>query len=91
MSTTMTIQCHVGGRVQGVWFRAGTREQARALGIDGYARNLPDGRVEVLARGTPEALEELRQWLRKGSPGAEVTELQCEKTDEIPESGFRTL
>ena len=62
----------VGGRVQGVWFRAGTREQARLLGLRGYAKNLADGRVEVLAVGEAQALEALAQWLESGPPQARV-------------------
>jgi len=62
----------VGGRVQGVWFRAATREQALKLGVSGYAKNLPDGRVEVLASGTDEALAALEGWLWQGPPLAKV-------------------
>ena len=58
----------VSGRVQGVWFRASTREQALALGLRGFARNLPDGRVEVLAAGDDAALDRLAAWLRQGPP-----------------------
>ncbi|MEX0729281.1 MAG: acylphosphatase [Aquisalimonadaceae bacterium] len=91
MTGRITMHCHVSGRVQGVWFRGGAREQARALGIDGYARNLPDGRVDVLARGTPEAVAALLDWLRQGPPNAEVAELQHEQVDVIPDKGFRIL
>lgn len=62
----------VSGRVQGVFFRASTRERARALGLVGYARNLPDGRVEVLAGGSEAALAELEAWLHEGPPAARV-------------------
>lgn len=91
MSERITIHCHVSGRVQGVWFRAAAREQARELGIDGYARNLQDGRVEVLARGTPDSVAALRRWLRRGPPGAEVTDLQCRESADEPDGGFRIL
>lgn len=88
----MTERCMryvVEGRVQGVWFRAGTREEALRLGLQGYARNLPDGRVEVLACGEERALENLRDWLRQGTPQARVERVQCEGLSyESPGPGF---
>ncbi len=66
----------IAGRVQGVWFRASTAREARRLGINGWAQNLDDGRVEVLATGTPAALNELAAWLRRGPPMANVHELE---------------
>ena len=68
----------VEGRVQGVCFRAGTREQALALGLAGYARNLADGRVEVLAAGDAHAIEALAQWLEDGPPQARVDAVRRE-------------
>jgi acylphosphatase len=62
----------VGGKVQGVWFRAATREQALKLDISGYAKNLPDGRVEVLASGSDDAIAALERWLWQGPPLAKV-------------------
>lgn len=62
----------VGGRVQGVFFRASTREQALRLGLRGYAKNLPGGRVEVLAEGDASALDALERWLHVGPPMAKV-------------------
>lgn len=62
----------VSGKVQGVWFRASTRDRALALGLCGHAKNLPDGTVEVLASGEPEAVEMLAEWLREGPPMARV-------------------
>ncbi|MFT3896816.1 MAG: acylphosphatase [Thermomonas sp.] len=62
----------VGGKVQGVFFRASTREQALKLGLRGYAKNLPDGRVEVLAEGDERALDALERWLHVGPPMAKV-------------------
>ncbi len=67
------IHCYVSGRVQGVWYRASTRDQALALGVSGYARNLPDGRVEVLACGEKDAVTALRDWLWEGPTYARVT------------------
>lgn len=62
----------VSGRVQGVFYRASTREQAQRLGLTGHARNLPDGRVEVVAHGSAEALDALERWLWQGPPAATV-------------------
>jgi len=62
----------VSGKVQGVCFRASTKEQARHLGLRGYVRNLDDGRVEVLAAGSDEALAALATWLWKGPPSSRV-------------------
>jgi acylphosphatase len=62
----------VSGRVQGVGFRAATVEQARRLGLLGHARNLPDGRVEVLAVGADAAVAALAAWLQAGPPLARV-------------------
>jgi len=72
MSTRQARRFVIQGRVQGVWFRAGTREQALALGLSGVARNLLDGRVEVLAEGSPDALDALERWLQRGPPLARV-------------------
>ena len=66
----------VRGRVQGVFFRASTRTQAQALGLGGYAKNLADGSVEVLACGTEDALNRLQSWLGQGPPAARVDDLR---------------
>ena len=62
----------VHGRVQGVWFRDSTRREAERLGIAGYAINLSDGNVEVLAHGSADALAVLAAWLHEGPPMARV-------------------
>ena len=80
----------VEGRVQGVFFRASTREQALALGITGHAKNLADGRVEVLASGSAEALDALEQWLWQGPPAASVTAVNREDLPERELHGFHT-
>lgn len=66
----------VAGRVQGVGFRAATQATAQRLNLRGWVRNLPDGRVEVLAAGSREALEDLERWLFQGPPGARVDGIQ---------------
>lgn len=75
MSATSATRFLVSGRVQGVFFRASTREQAQRLGLRGHARNLPDGRVEVLAAGEDAAIDALERWLRHGPPMAEVKDV----------------
>ncbi|MEG8143755.1 acylphosphatase [Xanthomonas hortorum pv. gardneri] len=62
----------VTGVVQGVWFRASTRERAVALGVRAHARNQADGSVEVIAAGTDAALNALETWLWQGPPAAKV-------------------
>ena len=62
----------VKGRVQGVWYRGSTQRKAQELGISGWAKNLADGRVEVLMCGEESALSELADWLHEGPPMAQV-------------------
>ena len=62
----------VTGKVQGVFFRQSTRREAERLGIHGSARNLPDGSVEVWAKGGGAAIDELREWLKIGPARARV-------------------
>ena len=78
MSSWIARRCLVTGRVQGVFFRASTRERALTLGVTGYARNLADGRVEVLACGDPAAVDALCEWLWEGPPMAEVAQVEVE-------------
>ncbi len=70
----MTTARHflINGRVQGVYYRLSTCERARMLGLTGWVRNLTDGRVEVLATGDEQALEELERWLWQGPERAQV-------------------
>ncbi len=85
----------VSGRVQGVFYRATTRTEALRLGLAGHARNLPDGRVEVLAIGELAAIEELAKWLWRGPPAAEVHSVEVTPVavnmDELRPTGFVTL
>lgn len=78
----------VSGRVQGVFFRASTREQALRLELAGQARNLADGRVEVLAWGSAPALDQLEQWLRTGPAQARVDVVSREPLDAPAPAGF---
>ncbi|MCC5987456.1 MAG: acylphosphatase [Pararhodobacter sp.] len=80
---------HVTGRVQGVWFRAWTREQAQALGVSGWVRNRPDGSVEALVAGPAEAVEALVAALHEGPPPAKVKNVLVTEAETPPEPGFR--
>lgn len=70
------LSATIHGRVQGVFFRASTQDEARRLGLRGWVRNRPDGTVEVLAEGERAALGQLLNWLHRGPPGAKVDEVQ---------------
>jgi acylphosphatase len=85
-----TARFIVSGRVQGVFFRASTREQAVALGVAGHATNRGDGRVEVLASGAADALDALERWLWQGPPAARVDAVVREELPEQELQGFRT-
>lgn len=78
----------VTGRVQGVFFRDSTRRVALDLGLTGYAKNMPDGSVEVLACGGRESLDRLAEWLRSGPPMASVTGVEAADTDVAPPEDF---
>ena len=78
----------VRGRVQGVWFRASTRDVATRLGLTGHARNLADWRVDVLAVGDADAIEALAAWLQQGPPGARVDGVACEPAAVEAVAGF---
>ena len=75
------IHCLVSGHVQGVFFRASTSERAQELGVSGWARNLPDGRVEVLAAGENDALEAFRGWRDHGPSAARVDRIEDAEAD----------
>ncbi len=66
------FQVNVSGRVQGVCFRARTREEARRIGVAGWVRNLPDGSVEVFMQGPDEKVNSLLSWCYQGPAGASV-------------------
>ena len=72
----VTRRFRVTGRVQGVYFRHSTRLEAERLALSGYARNLPDGSVEVAVRGTACAVGELHQWLHRGPKSARVAAVE---------------
>jgi acylphosphatase len=74
----MSVHLIAHGKVQGVWYRAGTREKALQLGLCGWAKNCPDGTVEIYAEGEKKFLNSFINWCRKGSPAAQVSSLVIE-------------
>lgn len=86
-----TARFLVSGRVQGVFYRASTRNEAARLGLAGSARNLDDGRVEVIASGPDYALAALERWLWQGPPSARVEAVAREALAERDFDGFHTL
>jgi acylphosphatase len=73
------VRCVVAGRVQGVYYRAATAAEAERLALGGWVKNLPDGRVEVVAAGAPQAVAALAGWLWQGPPAARVESVQLEE------------
>jgi acylphosphatase len=81
----------VSGKVQGVFFRASAREQAQRLDLSGYAKNLDDGSVEVVACGEAANIDALERWLQKGPASARVDRVARFDESATPPRGFRTL
>lgn len=78
----------ISGKVQGVGFRAFAREQAVAAGVIGWARNLPDGRVEAVLQGASDAVERVAAALRRGPPQARVDAVAWDVCKCEPLTGF---
>ncbi len=78
MAEKIRTHVFVSGRVQGVFFRSGTRKKARELGLKGWVRNLDDGRVEAVLEGGKEAMERMMEWLKHGPPLARVDTFEKE-------------
>lgn len=70
------VRVFISGKVQGVFFRAYTEEEANKLGVKGWVRNLPDGRVEAVFEGEDEAVDKMVAWCYKGSPYSKVTHVE---------------
>jgi acylphosphatase len=91
MTEKMCKHFWVAGKVQGVWFRANTKKAADEIGMSGWVRNLPDGRVEVLACGTTEQIVQLEAWLKRGPTLARVDDLQSENLPWREFQGFNVM
>jgi len=86
---TKRVHLFVSGRVQGVYFRAHTHKKARALALAGWVRNLPDGRVEIVAEGGEEKVASFLDWVRLGPPASRVEDVELEWAKPQDERGFR--
>ena len=75
MTDRKRAHVYVSGRVQGVYFRANTRDQARKRDVDGWVKNLEDGRVEAVFEGEPAGVESMVEWCHEGSPAAGVNDV----------------
>ncbi len=88
MMEKKAIRAYVSGRVQGVCFREYTRRKAVELGLEGWVKNLADGRVEVFAQGPLRKVEELVTWLQTGSPYAQVRRVDTCEEERMKLKGF---
>lgn len=86
MSGQVRASLRIRGRVQGVFYRQSTKEEADRLGLRGWVRNLPDGDVEALVEGPGEQVDALVAWCHRGPPAARVTEVV--RTDSVATGEF---
>ena len=84
-----TVKAIVKGRVQGVWYRGSTQEQAQRIGLSGYVKNLPNGDVEFVATGSEQQLQQLIEWAWQGPRLAEVNEIITTEMNHIESGTFR--
>ena len=76
----------ISGRVQGVWFRASTKQKAEQLGLTGWVRNTLDGNVEAIFEGEEDLVKKMIEWCRHGPPSAQVENVEIKNQD--PTNGF---
>ncbi len=81
MSDDVRVHLRVDGRVQGVFFRANTRKQARKRGLGGWVKNLDDGSVEAVIEGPEDDVREVVNWTREGPPRANVEDIEVDWED----------
>jgi acylphosphatase len=91
MSEDDRVRAHVfvSGRVQGVYYRANTRDAASERGVDGWVQNLDDSRVEAVFEGPRETVESMVEWCHDGSPRARVDDVSVEYEEPTGANGFR--
>lgn len=91
MSDRVAVLARIRGKVQGVWYRAWTVEQATARGLDGWVRNRADGSVEALFAGPAAAVESMLDACRQGPPAAQVSGVERHPGDDPGNAGFTQL
>lgn len=93
MARTGMTRTHVfvTGKVQGVWFRESTRQEADRQGVGGWVRNLPDGRVEAVFTGPAAAVDRMVAWCHRGPDAAQVSGVQATPEQGPEETGFQVL
>jgi acylphosphatase len=89
MTDRKRAHVYVSGKVQGVYFRATTRDKARTQGVDGWVRNLDDGRVEAVFEGAGEDVESMIEFCHEGSTAARVDDVEASYEEPRGEDGFR--
>ncbi|MFC7138831.1 acylphosphatase [Halosimplex aquaticum] len=88
MTDRMRAHVCVSGKVQGVYYRATTRDEARERGVDGWVKNLDDGRVEAVFEGPEDAVESMVEWCHEGSSRARVDDVEAEYGEPEGIDGF---
>lgn len=92
MPNMVCQRCFISGRVQGVFYRATATRKAKELNITGHAKNLSDGRVEILACGDKESVAAFCDWLWQGSDTAQVDDVKCEMINQpVPDTFISQL
>jgi acylphosphatase len=89
MGERTCVRVHVSGTVQGVYFRATTRDEARDRGVDGWVRNLGDGRVEAVFEGAPDDVAEMVEFCHEGPSAAHVESVEVTRERPADREGFR--
>jgi acylphosphatase len=87
----LSVNIHVSGKVQGVFFRESARRMAESMNITGSVRNLDDGRVLIEAQGRPEDVKRFIKWCHNGPPAARVQAVLVESVDALGTNAFTIL
>ena len=85
-SMKTNVNVIISGRVQGVWFRASTKQKAEQLGLTGWVRNTSDGNVEAIFEGEEDIVKKMIEWCHHGPPSAQVENVEIKNQD--PTNGF---
>jgi acylphosphatase len=89
--TQVSYRAYASGRVQGVFYRASAQRKAHELGVNGWVRNCPDGRVEAQLEGEQTAVDQMLAWMREGPSAAQVEDVQVESVSPENAAGFNVV